>query len=97
MYHGIASYKFEYKLTSSNDWISKETIVTNENASKYTYTGLREKTSYDFRVTATDKAGNTNISAVKTGTTAETKDNTPPNAPNVVISGTTRKKRLVYK
>lgn len=97
MYHGIASYKFEYKLTSSNDWITKQTITTSENSAKYTYTGLREKTSYDFRVTVTDKAGNTNISAVKTGTTAETKDETAPNPPNVVISGNVRKKWMVYK
>ena len=84
---GIANYKFEYKQASSSLWITKETVKTDKNTYNYTYTGLREKTSYNIKVTATDKAGNTKVSSTYTVQTAETPDTTPPSAPTISISG----------
>lgn len=84
---GIASYKFEYKLVSQSAWITKETIKTDKEIYDYVYTGLNEKTSYNIRITAIDKAGNTKVSNTYTVETEKIPDTTPPSAPTITSNG----------
>lgn len=84
---GIAAYEFEYKQNSSSIWNTKDIIRTNEETYDYVYTGLREKTKYNIRITAIDNAGNSRVSTIYTIETAETPDTTAPSAPTITVSG----------
>ena len=65
-YHGIASYTFEYKLSTDTEW----TTVPMQNSCEYTSEGLAEGKNYDLRVTVVDRAGNssTGENSAKTST-----------------------------
>ena len=69
-YHGIASYKFEYQLSTGGDWqTALDTTASTANSYEYTYGSLTGGKSYNLRVTVTERAGNSS-----TGTnTANTK------------------------
>ncbi len=61
---GIVSYKFEYKEGTSGAWtVPSDGVKTVDNAEScdYKLSGLKSGTSYYFKVTVTDKAGNTNV------------------------------------
>ena len=58
-YHGIASYKFEYQLSTGGDWqIALDTTLSTDTSYDYMYEGLTGGKGYDLRVTVTDNAGN---------------------------------------
>ncbi len=86
--HGIASYKFEYKPYRTTDWILTENIETNERTKDYEYKNLKEDTSYDFRVSVIDKAGNTITSEPQTARTTKVPDTKAPASPTIRLSGT---------
>lgn len=55
---GIASYRFEYKLNTEEEWHIADTVPTGENKTlNYTYNVETGKT-YNLRVIAIDRAGN---------------------------------------
>lgn len=58
IYHGIASYRFEYKLSTDSNWTTEPTQNTNNGSCNYTFERLTGGKSYDLRVTVTDQAGN---------------------------------------
>ncbi|MCI8396508.1 MAG: hypothetical protein HFJ52_02175, partial [Clostridia bacterium] len=71
---GIQSYKFEYKKTSTSTWTTATTKTTTETSCSYTYSVPTDGTTYNLRVTVTDKAGWTNEgTATATTTVANTK------------------------
>ena len=68
-YHGIASYKFEYQLSTGGDWTTAvDTTASTDNSYEYTYGSLTGGKSYNLRVTVTDRAGNSST-GTNTGTT----------------------------
>lgn len=62
VFHGIASYTFEYKRSSETTWTTVGTTNTSEKSSNYTITGLTATTTYNIKVTVIDQAGNSNSS-----------------------------------
>ena len=68
-YHGIASYKFEYQLSTGGDWQTAVTTPSTATSYAHTIEGLTAGTGYNLRVTVTDNAGNsgtgTNIGTTK--------------------------------
>ena len=66
---GIASYKFEYKLSTASSWSTAATKTSTSTSYSYTYTGLTEGKTYNLRVTVTDKAGNAYTGSSVNGTT----------------------------
>ncbi len=55
---GIASYQFQYKLSSETTWQNHGTAIsTNAGSQTHIYTDLTANTEYDLRVIVTDKAG----------------------------------------
>ena len=74
-YHGIASYKFEYQLTTGGDWqTALDTTASTANSYEYTYGSLTGGKSYNLRVTVTDRAGNSST-GTNTGTTVKSEKN----------------------
>ena len=69
-YHGIASYTFEYKLSTAGNW----TTALTQTSANYTCEGLTGGKSYDLRVTVTDRAGNSST-GTNTGTTKKPEKN----------------------
>ena len=59
------SYKYYIKKSSENAY----SLITTKNNASYTYTGLEQHTSYDFKVETTDIAGNTGRGELKNITT----------------------------
>ena len=57
-YHGIASYKFEYQLSTGGDWTTAATTPSTATSYNYTYQGLTAETRYNLKVTVIDHAGN---------------------------------------
>ena len=55
---GIAKYIFEYKKGTETNW--QNSTEGTSLPTSYTYTGLASETAYNFRVTVSDNAGNTN-------------------------------------
>lgn len=53
---GIYSYEFQYKLSSSNEYITATTKITNSKTCTYKYEGLTENENYDLKVIVKDKA-----------------------------------------
>ena len=82
-YHGIASYTFEYKLSTDSNWTTAPTQNTNNGSCDYTCEGLTGGKSYNLRVTVTDRAGN---SGTGTNTATTTK---PEKNPGGVITDIT--------
>ena len=68
-YHGIASYKVEYQLSTGGDWTTAVTTPSTATSYAYTIEGLTASTEYNLKVTVTDNAGNsgtgTNIGTTK--------------------------------
>ena len=73
-YHGIASYKFEYQLSTGGDWTTAVTTPSTATSYAYTYSSLTAGTGYNLRVTVTDNAGNSGT-GTKTGTTKKPEKN----------------------
>ena len=74
-YHGIASYKFEYQLSTGGDWqTALDTTANTANSYEYTYGSLTGGKSYNLRVTVTDRAGNSST-GTNTGTTKKPEKN----------------------
>ena len=73
-YHGIASYKFEYQLSTGGDWTTAVTTPSTATSYAYTIEGLTAGTGYNLRVTVTDNAGNSGT-GTKTGTTKKPEKN----------------------
>ena len=68
---GIASYEFQYKLSSETTWKNHgSAISTNAETQTHIYTNLTANTEYELRVLITDVAGNPNAG---TGITQLTK------------------------
>jgi len=83
-YHGIASYKLEYQLSTGGEWqTALDTTASTATSYPYTIEGLTEGKSYNLRVTVTDRAGNTGTGSK----TASTKK--PEKNPGGVISNIT--------
>ena len=57
-YHGIASYKVEYQLSTGGDWTTAVTTPSTATSYAHTIEGLTAGTGYNLRVTVTDNAGN---------------------------------------
>ena len=73
-YHGIASYKFEYQLSTGGDWTTAVTTPSTATSYAYTIEGLTAGTGYNLRVTVTDNAGNSGTGN-NTGTTKKPEKN----------------------
>ena len=74
-YHGIASYKLEYQLSTGGDWTTAvDTTANTANSYEYTYGSLTGGKSYNLRVTVTDRAGNSST-GTNTGTTKKPEKN----------------------
>ena len=73
-YHGIASYKFEYQLSTGGDWTTAVTTPSTATSYAYTIEGLTAGTGYNLRVTVTDNAGNSGT-GTNTGTTKKPEKN----------------------
>ena len=73
-YHGIASYKFEYQLSTGGDWTTAVTTPSTATSYAYTIEGLTGGTGYNLRVTVTDNAGNSGT-GTNTGTTKKPEKN----------------------
>ena len=79
-YHGIASYKFEYQLSTGGDWTTAVDTPNTSTSYAYTIEGLTGGKGYNLKVTVTDNAGN-----IGTGTdTANTEK--PEKNPGGVIT-----------
>ena len=78
-YHGIASYKFEYQLSTGGDWTTAVTTPSTATSYGYTYSRLTAGTGYNLRVTVTDNAGNSG-----TGTNTVTTKNPEKNPGGVI-------------
>ena len=82
-YHGIASYKFEYQLSTGGDWTTAVDTPNTSTSYAYTIEGLTGGKGYNLRAIVTDRAGNSS-----TGTnTANTKK--PEKNPGGVITDNT--------
>ena len=84
---GIKKYQFEYKLSTSNEYITLDTIETAEISYTYKYMGLADATSYNLRVIVYDNADNQAISSSITQVTE--KANVAPTVPTVLFSSKT--------
>ena len=74
-YHGIASYKLEYQLSTGGEWqTALDTTASTATSYPYTIEGLTGGTSYNLRVTVVDRAGNTDI-GTNTATTKKPEKN----------------------
>ena len=73
-YHGIASYKFEYQLSTGGDWTTAVTTPSTATSYAYTIEGLTAGTGYNLRVTVTDNAANSGT-GTNTGTTKKPEKN----------------------
>lgn len=73
-YHGIASYTFEYKLSTDSNWTTAPTQNTNNGSCDYTCEGLTGGKSYNLRVIVTDRAGNSGT-GTNTATTTKPEKN----------------------
>ena len=79
-YHGIASYKLEYQLSTGGDWTTAVDTPNTSTSYVYTIEGLTGGKGYNLRATVTDRAGNSS-----TGTnTANTKK--PEKNPGGIIN-----------
>jgi hypothetical protein len=63
---GAVNYLAQYKKTSDSTWVTATSTLT---GTSYTFTGLLDATSYDFRVIASNGAGQGTPSATSTVTT----------------------------
>ena len=88
-YHGIASYKFEYQLSTGGDWTTAVTTPSTATSYAYTIEGLTGGNSYNLRVKVADKAGNTG-----TGTNIATTKK-PEKNPGGVINNITSEE-IIY-
>ena len=73
-YHGIASYKFEYQLSTGGDWTTAVTTPSTATSYAHTIEGLTAGTGYNLRVTVIDNAGNSGT-GTNTGTTKKPEKN----------------------
>jgi hypothetical protein len=63
---GAVNYLAQYKKTSDSTWVTATSTLT---GTSYTFTGLLDSTSYDFRVIAANGAGQGTASATSTVST----------------------------
>jgi len=63
---GITQYRFDYKESSTSQWQTASTRVTDYTTYGYTYSGLTSGKEYNIRVTATDTDGEPLTSEVQT-------------------------------
>ena len=88
-YHGIASYKFEYQLSTGGDWqTALDTTASTANSYEYTYGSLTGGKSYNLRVTVTDRAGNSST-GTNTGTTKKLEKNPGGVIEDIVVDNVT--------
>lgn len=73
-YHGIASYKFEYKLSTDTNWTTGTTTNSSNGSCDYTIEGLTSGKSYNIQVTVTDRAGNSGMTTNLARTTKAEKN-----------------------
>ena len=68
-------YQVQYKKSSASSWTTAKSYTAN--ITSFTVTGLSASTTYNFRVTVKDEAGNTTYKDVN-ATTSSAADTTPP-------------------
>ena len=68
-------YQVQYKKSSASTWTTAKSYTAN--ITSFTVTGLSASTTYNFRVTVKDEAGNTTYKDVN-ATTSSAADTTPP-------------------
>ena len=85
-YHGIASYKFEYQLSTGGDWTTAVDTPNTSTSYAYTIEGLKGGKGYNLRVTATDRAGNSST-GTNTGTTVKPEKNPGGVINNITSNG----------
>ena len=88
-YHGIASYKFEYKLSTDTNWTTGTTTNSSNGSCDYTIEGLTSGKSYNIQVTVTDRAGNSGMATTVARTSKHEKN------PGGVITDITTSEDLI--
>ena len=82
-YHGIASYKFEYQLSTGGDWTTAVDTPNTSTSYAYTIEELTSGTGYNLRATVKDNAGNLGV-VTKIITTKKSDKNPGGNINNIV-------------
>jgi hypothetical protein len=68
---GVASVRIEYRASSTSPWVAVCTDATSPYSCRWDTTQVADGTTYAFRATATDEAGNVSVSAITSTSTLD--------------------------